>query len=36
MTYRQLTDDEKVALTALLRRTIGADRYQLSPRIGTL
>jgi hypothetical protein len=32
----QLTDDEKTALTALLRRTIDADHYPLSPRIGTL
>ena len=32
----QLTDDEKVALTALLKRTIADDRYPLSPRIGQL
>jgi len=32
----QLTDDEKVALTALLKRTIADDRYPLSPRISTL
>jgi hypothetical protein len=31
-----LTDDEKRALAALLRRTIDADRYPLSPRIGQL
>lgn len=30
------TDDEKAALAALLKRTIGDDRYPLSPRIGTL
>jgi hypothetical protein len=32
----RLTQDEKTALTALLRRTIADDRYPLSPRIGTL
>jgi hypothetical protein len=32
----QLTDDEKTALTALLKRTIADDRYPLSPRISTL
>jgi hypothetical protein len=32
----QLTDDEKTALTALLRRTIDDDRYPLSPRISQL
>jgi hypothetical protein len=32
----RLTADEKVALAALLRRTIDADRYPLSPRIGVL
>jgi hypothetical protein len=32
----RLTDDEKTALAALLKRTIDADRYPLSPRIGTL
>ena len=32
----RLTDDEKTALTALLKRTIDADRYPLSPRIGML
>jgi hypothetical protein len=32
----RLTDDEKVTLVALLKRTIDADRYSLSPRIGTL
>ena len=31
-----LTDDEKCALVALLKRTIDADRYPLSPRIGQL
>ena len=31
-----LADDEKSALTALLKRTIDADRYPLSPRIGQL
>jgi hypothetical protein len=32
----RLTQDEKTALTALLKRTIDADHYPLSPRIGTL
>ena len=32
----RLTQDEKMAPAALLRRTIDADRYPLSPRIGTL
>ena len=32
----RLTQDEKTALAALLRRTIDADRYPLSPRIGVL
>ena len=32
----QLTDDEKAALTALLKRTIDADRYPLSPRVRML
>ena len=32
----RLTSDEKVALVALLKRTIDADRYPLSPRIGQL
>jgi hypothetical protein len=32
----RLTDDEKTALAALLKRTIADDRYPLSPRIGTL
>ena len=32
----RLTDDEKTALAALLKRTIDADRYPLSPRIGQL
>ena len=31
-----LTDNEKRALVALLKRTIDADRYPLSPRIGQL
>jgi len=31
-----LADGEKTALTALLKRTIDADRYPLSPRISTL
>jgi hypothetical protein len=30
----RLTQDEKTALTALLRRTIDDDRYPLSPRTG--
>jgi hypothetical protein len=32
----RLTDDEKTALTALLKRSIADDRYPLSPRIGKL
>jgi hypothetical protein len=32
----RLTSDEKVALVALLKRTIDGDRYPLSPRIGML
>ena len=32
----RLTDDEKTALVALLKRSIDADRYPLSPRIGQL
>jgi hypothetical protein len=32
----QLTDDEKTALTALLKRTSDADHYPLSPRVQTL
>ena len=32
----RLTQDEKTALAALLKRTIADDRYPLSPRIGTL
>jgi hypothetical protein len=32
----RLTDDEKVALVALLKRTIADDRYPLSPRIEVL
>ena len=31
-----LTDDEKLALTALLRRIIDEDRYPLSPRLAPL
>jgi hypothetical protein len=31
-----LTDEEKLALAAELRRTINEDRYPLSPRIRTL
>jgi len=31
----RLTDNEKTALTALLRRTIADDGYPLSPRICT-
>jgi hypothetical protein len=31
-----LTQDEKPALVALLKRTIDGDRYPLSPRIGVL
>ena len=29
----RLSDDEKTALVALLKRTIDADRYPFSPRI---
>ena len=32
----RLTEDEKTALLALLKRTINDDRYPLSPRIGQL
>ena len=32
----RFTADEKTALAALLKRTIDADRYPLSPRIGQL
>ena len=32
----RLTQDEKTALAALLKRTIADDRYPLSPRIGVL
>ena len=32
----RLTDDEKTALLALLKRTINDDRYPLSPRIRML
>ena len=31
-----LTDDEKVALAALIKRTIEDDRYPLSPRLRPL
>jgi hypothetical protein len=31
-----LTDEEKLALAAELRRTIAEDRYPLSPRVRTL
>jgi hypothetical protein len=31
-----LTEDEKVALAALLKRTIEDDRYPLSPRLRPL
>jgi hypothetical protein len=31
-----LTDEESAALAALLRRTIDADRYPLSPRVRSL
>jgi len=36
MSVSELTDDEKSALLALLKRTINDDRYPLSPRIGVL
>jgi hypothetical protein len=32
----RLSDDEKAALVALLKRAIDDDRYPLSPRIGQL
>jgi hypothetical protein len=32
----RLSDDEKTTLVALLKRTIDADRYPLSPRIRAL
>ena len=32
----RLTEEEKLALVALVRRTIDADRYPLSPRIREL
>jgi hypothetical protein len=32
----RLTRDEKVALVALLKRSIDEDRFPLSPRIGVL
>jgi hypothetical protein len=34
--YLQLSDDEKIALIELLKRTIEADHYPLSPRIQML
>ena len=34
--YLDLTDDETAALARLLKSTIDADRYPLSPRIQTL
>ena len=36
MTNFDLTDEEKLALAAQLRRVIAEDRYPLSPRIRTL
>jgi len=36
MTNFDLTDEEKLALAAELRRVIAEDRYPLSPRIWTL
>ena len=36
MTNFDLTDEEKLALAAELRRTIADDRYPLSPRVRTL
>jgi hypothetical protein len=32
----RLSDDEKAALVALLKRTMDADRYRFSPRVATL
>jgi hypothetical protein len=32
----RLSEDEKTALAALLKRTIADDRYPLSPRVRTL
>jgi hypothetical protein len=32
----ELSEDEKIALAAELKRTISEDRYPLSPRIRTL
>ena len=32
----ELSDEEKIALAAELKRTIAEDRYPLSPRIRTL
>jgi len=34
MSETNLTHDEKTALAGLLRGTIAADRYPLSPRVG--
>jgi hypothetical protein len=36
MTNFDLTDEEKLALAAELRRRIAEDRYPLSPRVRTL
>jgi hypothetical protein len=36
MPHLELTEDEKLALVALLTRSIADDRYPLSPRVPTL
>jgi hypothetical protein len=36
MPHLELTEDEKLALVALLTRTVADDRYPLSPRVRTL
>jgi len=36
MTNLELTDHDKAALAAVLRATIAADRYPLSPRVRQL
>jgi hypothetical protein len=36
MTRLELNDRDKAALTAILRATIAADRYPLSPRVRQL